>query len=96
MRLFAWIVALPLAVLAAIFAVANRSEIRFDLWPLPFAVDLPAYLAVLGPLGVGLVLGLSLGWTAAIKARLRTGEQRRRAESLARQLDAARISPPQA
>lgn len=96
MRLFAWIVALPLAALAAVFAAANRGEIRFDLWPLPFSVELPAYLAVLGPLGLGLLLGLIFGWSAAIKARLRAGEQRRRAESLARQLDAVQTPPPQA
>lgn len=96
MRLLAWIVGLPLAVVAAAFAVANRAEIHFDLWPLPFGVDVPGYLAVLGPLAIGLAFGVLLGWVSAVKARLRAGEQRRRAESLQRQLDAARDTQSQA
>jgi uncharacterized integral membrane protein len=95
-RLLAWIIGLPLAVLVAAFAVANRAEIHFDLWPLPFGVDLPGYLAVLGPLALGLVAGILLGWTSGLRARLRAGEQRRRADSLQRRLDAARDTQSQA
>ncbi|CUW38384.1 conserved exported protein of unknown function [Magnetospirillum sp. XM-1] len=89
MRLLAWIIGLPLAVLVTVFAVANRAEIRFDLWPLPFGVELPAYLAVLVPLALGLAAGFLLGWASGLKARLRAG-------SLRRQLDAARKTQSQA
>ncbi|KIL99666.1 hypothetical protein CCC_03838 [Paramagnetospirillum magnetotacticum MS-1] len=89
MRLFAWIIGLPLAVAVTVFAVANRAEIRFDLWPLPFGIDLPAYLAVLVPLGLGLVAGFLLGWASGLKARLRAGSLRRR-------LDAAEKTQSQA
>jgi len=95
-RLLAWIIGLPLAVVVTVFAVANRAEIRFDLWPLPFGVDLPAYLAVLVPLALGLAGGFLLGWASGLKARLRASEQRRRAESLQRQLDAAQTPSSQA
>lgn len=78
MRLFAWIIGLPLAVLVTVFAVANRAKIRFDLWPLPFGVDLPAYLAVLVPLGLGLTAGFLLGWTSGLRARLRAGSLQRK------------------
>jgi lipopolysaccharide assembly protein A len=88
-RLFAWIIGLPLAVAVTVFAVANRAEIRFDLWPLPFGVDLPAYLAVLAPLGVGLAVGFLSGWATGLKARLRAGSLRRR-------LDAAEKTQSQA
>ncbi|EME71188.1 hypothetical protein H261_04600 [Paramagnetospirillum caucaseum] len=89
MRLLAWITGLPLAVLVAVFAVANRAEIHFDLWPLPFGVDLPGYLAVLAPLGIGLAGGFLLGWASGLKARLRAGSLRRR-------LDAAEKTQSQA
>ena len=92
MRLLAWIIGLPLAVLATVFAVANRAEIHFDLWPLPFGIELPAYLAILAPLALGLLLGLVLGGLSGLGARLRAAEQRRRAESLQRQLDAVQTS----
>jgi lipopolysaccharide assembly protein A len=96
MRILAWLIGLPLAVLVTVFAVANRAEIRFELWPLPFTVDLPGYLAVLGPLALGLAFGFTLGAASGLKARLRSGEQRRRAESLQRQLDSVQSTPPQA
>jgi len=88
-RFLAWIIGLPMAVLVTVFAVANRAEIRFDLWPLPFGIDLPAYLAVLMPLALGLAAGFLLGWASGLRARLRAG-------SLRRQLDAARKTRSQA
>lgn len=94
MRGVAWLIGLPLAVMAAVFAVANRQAVSFDLWPLPFGVELPAYLAVLGPLGLGLVLGAVLVWISGASFRLRARQDRRRAESLERQLDAAKAPAP--
>lgn len=96
MRVLAWIIGLPLALLVTVFAVANRAAIRFELWPLPFTVDLPGYLAVLGPLVLGLVFGFALGTASGLKARMKAGEQRRRAESLRRQLDAVQGTQSQA
>ena len=90
MRFLAWLIGLPLAVVATVFAVANRQAVSFDLWPLPFGVELPAYLAVLGPLGLGLGLGAALVWISGTSARLRARQDRKRAESLERQLDAAK------
>ena len=72
-----------------VFAVANRQEIHFDLWPLPFGLDMAAYLAVLVPLALGLVTGAVLMWLAGTRLRLRARAERRRAESLQRQLAAA-------
>ncbi|RAU21625.1 DUF1049 domain-containing protein [Paramagnetospirillum kuznetsovii] len=89
MRLLTWLLGLPLAVVATVFAVANRQDVRFDLWPLPFGVDVAAYLAVLGPLALGLVMGAVLVWLSGTGARLRARADRRRAESLERQLAAA-------
>lgn len=86
MRVLGWLLALPLALLAVIFAVANRHDLRLELWPLPWSLDLPVFLAVLGPLVLGLVVGALLAWTAGHRARATARSQRRRAESLERQL----------
>lgn len=90
MRALGWIIGLPLAVLAAVFAVANRHDVRLELWPFPWSLDLPVYLAVLAPLVVGLVVGALLVGLSGLKTRHRASAERRRAESLQRQLDAAR------
>ncbi|CAA7616126.1 conserved hypothetical protein [Candidatus Terasakiella magnetica] len=99
MRLIGWIISLPLALAAVVFAVSNRQDIHFDLWPLPFGIELPAYLAVLGPLALGLLAGAGLGWLSAAPARRRARQQHRRAEQaerhaddLARQVDAAKTA----
>ncbi len=89
-RFLGWIIGGPLALLAAIFAVANRHDLRLDLWPLPWSLDLPVYLAVLGALGLGLILGLVMAWAAGHRARHAARQQRRRADSLERQLGAAK------
>jgi uncharacterized integral membrane protein len=90
MRISGWVAGVPLVILAAIFALSNRSMVTLDLWPLPFDLDLPLYLVVLGPLAIGLVGGASLAWAAAVPARRRARDTRRRAESLERQLGAVR------
>lgn len=89
MRLIGWLLALPVSLLAVVFAVANRHDLRLELWPLPWSLDLPAYLAVLGPLVLGMVLGGTVTWVAGHRARAAARHHRRRAESLERQLAAA-------
>lgn len=89
MRLVGWLLALPVMLLAVVFAVANRHDLRLELWPLPWSLDLPAYLAVLGPLVAGMILGGAATWIAGHRARAAARHHRRRAESLERQLAAA-------
>lgn len=89
MRWLGWLAATPVALLIVVFAVANRHEVRLEFWPLPWALDLPVYLVVLGVLAKGLVLGSVVTWLSGHKTRRRAREQRRRAESLERQLRAA-------
>ena len=88
-RTLAWLTGLPLMLLVVLFAVANRQTVALELWPLPGAVALPAYLAVLGALGLGLVVGAGAMALACLSACRRAGVEKRRAESLARQLAAA-------
>ena len=89
MRWLGWLLAAPIALLIVGFAVANRQDVRLELWPLPWAMDLPVYLAVLGALIKGIVIGAGAMWLSGHGARRRAREQRRRADSLDRQLQAA-------
>lgn len=95
-RILGWLLAFPLIVLAVVFAVANRHDLRLELWPLPWVLDLPVYLAVLGALVLGMIIGAVATWLSGHSARANARLHRRRAESLERQLDAARADAEQA
>ena len=69
MRLLSKLIFIPVAAVVIMFAVANRQTLTLELWPLPFAVDLPVYLAVLGALVVGVLIGGSVQWMSDIKWR---------------------------
>mgnify|MGYP001809907221 CR=1 FL=1 len=92
-RMFGWAGAVPLVILATVFAISNRQGVRLDLWPVPLDVPVPLFLAVLAPLALGVAAGAALTWLAARPCRRRVTEQQRRIESLERQLGAARGRP---
>ena len=60
MKRLTWILVLPLAAVAVIFAVMNRTPVALDLWPLPWRIEAAAFLILLGSLAAGLVIGLLL------------------------------------
>jgi uncharacterized integral membrane protein len=88
-RFLGWIIGGPLTLLLVMFAAANRHDVRLELWPLPWSLDLPAYLAVLGALALGLALGLIIAWSAGHRARRAARIQRRRADRAESRLTAA-------
>lgn len=94
MKILSWVIGLPIAVLAIIFAVSNRGGVLVDLWPLPWEVTLPLYLLVLGALALGLVIGAAIAWFAGGSARARARREHRRANTLEVQLDQARQADP--
>lgn len=89
MKLLAKLVFIPIAAAVIVFAVANRHAVTLELWPLPFAVDLPVYLAILGALVIGIVVGGSVQWAADTKWRRRARVSGRKASALARELSSA-------
>ncbi len=95
MRLLSWLIALPFAAAAIVFAVSNLHPVHLELWPLPFALDLPVYIAVLGPLALGMIAGGFIVWLAGGRHRRLARQNRRRAEQLERQLEALRQPVPQ-
>ena len=72
MKRLTWILVLPLAAVAVIFAVMNRTAVAIDLWPLPWQIAAPVFLILLGSLGVGLLIGLLLALLTGGARRRRT------------------------
>ncbi len=94
MKLLFWIVIALLAVVLALFAASNREAVALGLWPLPFVLDLPLYLAILAALLIGFVSGALCAWIAA-RRRRREGRRRgRRIAALERELAATQAQLP--
>jgi uncharacterized integral membrane protein len=79
-RILFWLTAVPLALVAAAFAIANRATVAISLDPAPFILEAPLYAIALGGLALGLLLGLALTWPALARWR---GVARARARSVA-------------
>lgn len=101
MKILFWIVVIPLLFVSAFFAIANRDAVEIDLWPLSGKVSVPLFLALIGALYAGFILGALIAWWGGRPARQRAREATRRANALQRerdalqaQLDAARPKPP--
>lgn len=76
-RYLSWIITLPLALCAVLFAISNRELVTLSLWPLPFTLDAPLYIASLLALVVGFLAGGSIAWFAQRHVR----KQARRSSS---------------
>lgn len=77
-RIAFWLIGLPLAVLAVLFAISNRTPVVFELWPLPFELEAPRFLPVLAAALIGFLAGGIIAWFGGSdnrrKARLRGAE----------------------
>jgi uncharacterized integral membrane protein len=89
-KFLSWLIGIPVAVVAIVFAVINRHSVMVDLWPLPWEVQLPLYLLVLGFLALGLVLGGCMVWLSGGAARGRARSEGRRANAIAYEVDQLR------
>jgi uncharacterized integral membrane protein len=85
MRLLFWILVALAAVVLAAFAASNHEMMSFGLWPLPWLLEVPAYLAVLGALLLGFLAGALVVWIGGRRPRR---ELRRRVAALERELTA--------
>ena len=94
MRPVFWIVGVPLLLAGAFFAIANREEVRIDLWPLSGAVTIPLFAALVGALYAGFVIGALVAWWAGRHGRRAARAARRRAVELEAELSRLRKAPP--
>ena len=79
-RFLYWLIAVPLALATAIFAIANRGVVEVSLDPFPYLISVPLYVVALGALTIGVLLGLIVAWPALIRWR---SAARHRARSVA-------------
>jgi putative membrane protein len=83
MKLLFWIIGVPLLLLAAFFAIANRELVTVSLWPVADPVEIPLFVAIVAPLYFGVMIGVLAGWwSGAHRARTRRRSETRRAEAL--------------
>ncbi len=88
MKLFYWIVVGLVATVLALFAGSNRESVTLALWPLPFVVELPLYLATLAGLLIGFIAGVLASWIAGRQRRREARRRRSRIAALERELAA--------
>jgi len=83
MRPIFWIVGVPLLLVGAFFAVANREFVTVDLWPIAGKVTMPLFVALVGALYVGFLVGAAIAWWAGRSHRKGGREARRQLAELA-------------
>ena len=66
----------PLLLVLVLFALSNRAPVHLTLWPTGLARDVPAAIAILAALAVGIGLGALMVWLPVLALRHRA----RRAE----------------
>ncbi len=86
MRYLSWIITLPIALCAVLFAISNRDSVTFALWPTPFTLEAPIYLATLLALAVGFVAGGFIAWANQHRNRARARRAEDRVFYLEREL----------
>ena len=94
MKLLFWIVVAMLGAVLALFAASNREAVTLGLWPLPFVIELPLYLALLATLAIGFVGGALSAWIAGGRRRREGRRRRRRIAALERELAATQARLP--
>jgi len=85
-RLFA----IPVAVVAVVFALMNRQAMTLELWPLPFTLEAPVFLVVYLALLAGFLIGGLTAWLSGGGARRRARRMAAERERLRRELEDAR------
>ena len=86
MRVFSWIVMVPVALFIIAFSVANRAEVGVDFWPFDYVAPLPLFAVVLGVAFAGFVAGAVVAWISGHGARLRGRAAARRAAAAEREI----------
>ncbi|MEE2694208.1 MAG: lipopolysaccharide assembly protein LapA domain-containing protein [Pseudomonadota bacterium] len=68
-RTLGYAIAFIVLVALVVFAVSNRGSLELNLFPLAVVVELPIYLALIGVLFVGIVVGGFAGFVSSYGAR---------------------------
>ncbi len=97
MKFLGKIIFLPVAIAVVLFAIANRHEVAVNFWPLPFDAETPLYVALLGALALGILIGAAASSVSVGKWRWRArANARRNSTAAATQRPSAEFVPDNA
>ena len=94
MKLLFWILVALAAVALASFAASNREAVSLALWPLPLALEVPLYLAMLAAMLIGFVAGALSAWAGGRRWRREARRRARRITALEHELAATQTQLP--
>ncbi len=92
MKVVSWLALAALAVVVAVFVVANRTPVPLGLDPLPYELTAPVFVLVIAALFVGALIGLAAAWLGGAKRRRRAAALRRRLALVERELERADVA----
>ena len=98
MKLVAWLVALPMALLGIVIAIANRSPVRVSLDPTTadssfLSVEVPLYVLIFLSIFIGMLIGSSTTWIKQRKWRKAARTEKKQKNALAGELASATGDP---
>lgn len=88
-RLLWLIITVSAVAIAMTFATANDGIVTLSLWPVATTLSVPLWLAVLGSLGIGLVIGGITVWASALAIRARNWRLRQKLTQMEQRARAA-------
>jgi uncharacterized integral membrane protein len=87
LRVFFWIIGIPLLLAVVTFAVNNHDPVALDLWPVAGdAVAFPLFAVALVALMFGFGLGVAVAWLNSSRGRKRVRDLVRQLESDQREM----------
>lgn len=72
-RFLEYVVASAVLIALVVFSVSNRGRLEINLFPFPIFIEVPVYIALIGALSIGIVIGGLVGFVAKLGARLNMG-----------------------
>ena len=91
-----WTFVLLVAAALALFAGSNRQSVALAWWPFGFVLEVPLYLALLGAVALGVLIGAAAAWNAGRRWRRTARRRGRRIAALERELAATQAQLPDA
>lgn len=88
MKIFYWLITVPVILLCVFFAVSNRQDVTVDLWPLDYIMTSPLYVMTLGAFFCGFLFGALMFWVSSLRHRWERHRLSREVAKLKTQLEA--------
>lgn len=90
MRFVIWIVFIPFAIVVVAFAIANRVPVQIQFDPLPFELDAPIWITVIGSVAIGFIIGSLCKWLFDYRYRSELRQGRKLIRGLEKEISSLR------